>query len=129
MSQCRPAGEQQGTYQHVVSTAVLAVVISGAVEHVREVDGGPGTPLARGNLGVALSHFSAGGGAHGRGCSWGDSGRLCSRGGGGSGGRAGSCRAAMFLIFTRSVSAVHQLWIVAVVVSDVKQEVLLTLRE
>ena len=65
MSQCRPAGEQQGTYQHVVSTAVLAVVISGAVEHVREVDGGPGTPLARGNLGVALSHFSAGGGAQG----------------------------------------------------------------
>ena len=65
MSQCRPAGEQQGTYQHVVSTAVLAVVISGAVEHVREVDGGRGTLLAWGNLGVALSHFSAGGGAQG----------------------------------------------------------------
>ena len=35
----------------------------------------------------------------------------------------------MFLIFTGSVPAVHKLGIVAVVVSDVKQEVILALRE
>ena len=35
----------------------------------------------------------------------------------------------MFLIFARSVPAVHKLGVVAVVVSDVKQEVILALRE
>ena len=81
--------------------ALLAPVISGAVEHIREVGCGPGAFHGRGNQGVTLSRGAAGG---------------CSGGG-----------AAMLLILTWSIAAVHQVGIVAVVVSQVKKEVILAL--
>ena len=41
--------------------ALLAPVISGAVEHIREVGCGPGAFHGRGNQGVTLSRGAAGG--------------------------------------------------------------------
>ena len=108
----------------MLSTTLLAVVISGAVEHVGEVGCGPGTFRGGGNQGGTLRCLCAagvrGGGSdrHGGGGS--------DRGGGG-GGCSCSGGAAMLFILTGPGPAVHQLGVVAVVVGEVEEEVVLAL--
>ena len=93
----------------MLHTAPFTVVISSTVKHVREVHCDPGAFGGGGNQGITLSC--------GRGCRGGGGGGPCSGGG------------AVLVVLTWSVPTVHQVGVVTVVGCQVKQEVILALRE